>query len=76
MGLLDLKDFQDLLDMQTERTRHFEETAESTETPLKKFVKHQREEELKRITESKYKKDDLPDDYFFSALGELVLKDD
>ena len=28
------------------------------------------------LTESKYKKDDLPDDYFFSALGELVLKDE
>ena len=76
MGLLDLKDFQDLLDMQTERTKHFEETAQPSETPLKKFVKQQKEEELKRITERKYKKEDLPDDYFFSALGEMILKDD
>ncbi len=76
MGLLDLKDFQELLDMQTERTRHFEETAQPTETPLKKHIQHLNEEELKRITEKKYKKENLPDDYFFSALGEMILKDD
>ena len=75
MELLDIKEFEDLLSLQAERSRQFEETAPPPppKQPLKKYMEQKSNEELKRATEKHYKKEDLPEDYFFSALGEIVL---
>ena len=77
MELLDIKEFEDLLSLQTERSRQFEETAPPppTKQTIQKYLEQKSNEELKRATEKHYKKEDLPDDYFFSALSELVLSD-
>ena len=74
MALLDIKEFEDLLSLQAERSRQFEETAPPPpKQTLQKYMEQKSNEELKRATEKHYKKEDLPDDYFFSALGEIVL---
>lgn len=75
MEILDIKEFEDLLELQSERSRQFEETAPPppTKQTLQKYLEQKSNEELKRITEKYYKPHDLPEDYFFSALGEIVL---
>lgn len=77
MALLDIKEFEDLLSSQAERSRQFEETASPPppKQTLQKYLEQKSNEELKRATEKHYKKEDLPEDYFFSALGEIVLSD-
>ncbi len=77
MEILDIKEFEDLLSLQAERSRQFEETAPPPppKQTIQKYLEQKSNEELKRATEKHYKKEDLPDDYFFSALGELVLSD-
>lgn len=77
MELLDIKEFEDLLSLQAERSRRFEETAPPPppKQTLKKYMEQKSKEELKRATKKHYKKEDLPEDYFFSALSELVLSD-
>ena len=77
MTLLDIKEFEDLLSLQAERSRQFEETAPPPppKQTIQKYLEQKSNEELKRATEKHYKKEDLPDDYFFSALSELVLSD-
>ena len=75
MKLLDIKEFEDLLSLQMERPRESEE-ATSTLPPtctLTKYMEQKYNEELKRATERYYKQEDLPEDYFFSALSEIVL---
>ena len=78
MELLDIKEFEDLLSLQAERSKQFEETAPSPppKQTLQKYLEQKSNEELKRATEKHYKKEDLPEDYFFSALGEVILNDD
>ena len=75
MELLDIKEFEDLLSLQAERSRQFEESAPPPppKQTLQKYLEQKSNEELKRVTEKNYKKEDLPEDYFFSALGEIVL---
>ena len=75
MELLDIKEFEDLLSLQAERSRQFEETAPPPppKQTLKKYMEQKSNEELKRATEKHYKNEDLPEEYFFSALGEIVL---
>ena len=75
MELLDIKEFEDLLSLQAERSRQFEETAPPPppKQTIQKYLEQNSKEELKRATEKHYKKEDLPEDYFFSALGEIVL---
>ena len=77
MELLDIKEFEDLLSLQAERSRQFEETAPPPppKQTIQKYLEQKSKEELKRATEKHYKPDDLPEDYFFSALGEIVLSD-
>lgn len=73
MELLDIKEFEDLLSLQAERSRQFEESAPPPppKQTLQKYLKQKSNEELKRATEKYYKQNNLPED-FFSALGELV----
>ena len=75
MALLDIKEFEDLLSLQAERSRQFEETTPPPppKQTLKKYLEQKSNDELKRATEKHYKKEDLPEDYFFSALSEIVL---
>lgn len=76
MGLLDLKDFEELLSMQKDNIEQNEKSAptSSENNKLLRYIEKKKLEELKREAESKYKPEDLPDDYFFSALGELILQ--
>ncbi len=77
MERIDLKDFEDLLAMQSDRTRYFEETAPPpAPSQLKRFTELKSQEQFKKEVESKLKPEDLPPKYFFSALGEMILKDD
>ncbi len=75
MSKIDLRNYDELLSIQKNREDDVE-VSSSSEGLLKDFVIKEREEELKRITESRYKPEDLPNDYFFSVLGELVLSCD
>ena len=77
MEILDIKEFEDLLSLQAERSRQFEETAPTPppKQTIQKYLEQKSKEELKQATEKHYKKEDLPEDYFFSALSELVLSD-
>lgn len=77
MEILDIKEFEDLLSLQAERSRQFEETAPPPppKQTLQKYLEQKSNEELQRATEKHYKQEDLPEDYFFSALSELVLSD-
>ena len=76
MDLLDIKEFEELLSLQAERSRQYEENAEpsSQRNMLQKYTKQESCEELQRATERLYKPEDLPEGYFFSALSELVLQ--
>ncbi len=73
MEILDIKEFEELLSLQAERSRQFEESAPPPKQTLQKYLEQKSNEELKRVTEKHYKKEDLPEDYFFSALSEIVL---
>lgn len=77
MEILDIKEFEDLLELQAERSRQFEESAPPPppKQTLQKYLEQKSNVELKRATEKHYKKEDLPEDYFFSALSEIVLSD-
>ena len=77
MEILDIKEFEDLLSLQAERSRLFEETAPPpAPSPLKRFTELKKQEEFKKEVESKLNPEDLPPKYFFSALGEVILNDD
>lgn len=67
MELLDIKEFEDLLSLQAERSRQFEETAPPPppKQTLQKYLEQKSNEELQRETEKHYKQEDLPEDYFF-----------
>ena len=69
-----MREFDELLKFRGIRT--------NTDNEQKKKQKEREEEKLKEIEEQKdfienrLDKDTLPEDYFFSALAELVLDDD
>lgn len=76
MPVLDVSDFVELLSLQNRRKIENEET-EITEiksqSVLTKCIETKKEKEFQEEIESKYKKEDLPPDYFFSALAEILL---
>ena len=79
MPTFDVTDFVELLSLQNRREMENEET-EITETTkitsqsvLTNFLETKKEKEFQEEIESKYKKEELPPDYFFSALAEIIL---
>ena len=76
MGLLDLSDFEDLLRIQAERSELAEELTPEPKVPLVEKVRLAKISRNKEEIERKNQTENLPDDYFFSEMAELVLEDD
>ena len=76
MGLLDLSDFEDLLRIQAERSELAEELTPEPRMPLTEKVRLAKISRNKEEIERKNQAENLPDDYFFSEMAELVLEDD
>lgn len=76
MGLLDLSDFEDLLRIQAERSELAEELTPEPKVPLVEKVRLMKISRNKEEIERKNQTENLPDDYFFSEMAELVLEDD
>ena len=76
MGLLDLSDFEDLLRIQAERSELAEELTPEPKVPLVEKVRLMKISRNKEEIERKNQTENLPDDYFFSEMAELVLDDD
>ena len=76
MGLLDLSDFEDLLRIQAERSELAEDLTPEPKVPLTEKVRLMKISRNKEEIERKKQTENLPDDYFFSEMAELVLEDD
>ena len=76
MGLLDLSDFEDLLRIQAEWSELAEELTPEPKVPLTEKVRLMKISRNKEEIERKNQTENLPDNYFFSEMAELVLEDD
>jgi len=76
MGLLDLDDFNELLLQHSQLRIPFDNYDTTSEETLANRVKELRIREQQEYIESCLDPDDVPPDYFFSVMAEMILNDD